>query len=419
MDTGSPKGSPPTMAILPPALAITGAENNTARSLSLKVQPGVEPDEEQLEPDPKASLQLASLGIELALKEKEAIRLERDVITEQRDAGILHPKAAGKLLCDLNQRYLSAGDDLWRHQKKKIRSDPGIVRLLEPRGNDLSECLLALYKKCDGLSKTGNPPSHWRQDAMTYYTGSGNNHGTQGQNAAWCHISGMWHHPDSIKAAHIVPFFPDTAEIGEILFGNRAESLLPAGNALLLSKNVKGWWDSYHFVVVPVNAKKTPISRWRTEFISTDIKNLTLGFGHTAKELDGKELIFLNEKRPVSRFLCFHFIMTLVHVKDIKRPGWQDVWARYYDQCPFPTPGNYMRQSMLLALATHFGAVDMHVVESWIMGHGFDSPLKLTDDETMEAARRVHLAVEATISRAEKSKSLEEESSEDSSEEED
>ncbi|KAK0727310.1 hypothetical protein B0T26DRAFT_128902 [Lasiosphaeria miniovina] len=105
--------------------------------------------------------------------------------------------------------------------------------------------------------------------------------------------------------------------------------------------------------------------------------------------------------------MYFHFVMALVRIKDVKRYGWQDVWARYYQQRPFPTPGNYIRQNMLLALATHFGTADMHVVESWIKDQGFDSPLKLTDEETQEAARRVHVAVDQAIDRAERDGSME------------
>jgi len=80
--------------------------------------------------------------------------------------------------------------------------------------------------------------------------------------------------------------------------------------------------------------------------------------------------VFPHETRLVSRFFYFYFIMSFVRINDIKRHGWQDVWARYYEQRPFPTPTNYIRQSMLLALATHFKTADMHVVESWIVDHG-------------------------------------------------
>lgn len=137
--------------------------------------------------------------------------------------------------------------------------------------------------------------------------------------------------------------------------------------------------------------------------------------------MDRKELQFRNNKRPVSRFIYFHFIMALVRIKDISRRGWQDVWARYYQQRSFPTPGNYIRRSMLLALATHFGTAEMNVVDSWIADHGFDSPLILTDDESTEAARRVHLAVDEAIAHAERGRKDgsddEDEDSEDSEDE--
>lgn len=194
-----------------------------------------------------------------------------------------------------------------------------------------------------------------------------------------------------------------------MLFGNRAESLQGAGNSLLLSGHINRWFDSYHLLVLPIDATETPIRRWRADVISSDIQNSLYTAEHT-----GKELVFLNDKRPVSRFLYFHFVMALVRINDLKPRGWQDVWARYYEQRPFPTPGNYMRQGMLLARATHFETADISVVNSWIKDHGFDSPLQLTDDEAMEAPRRVHVTVEAVTSfTKKKKKSLDEESSEE------
>ncbi|KAI2602309.1 hypothetical protein GGR54DRAFT_654390 [Hypoxylon sp. NC1633] len=373
--------------MLPTALTNARAEHDEARSVSIdlrktyealsrRVEPEVEPDEEQVRPDPQASLQLASLGIELAEKEKQTIRLERDVV-----------------------RYLSAGDDLWRHrQKKSFSGQPGIVRLIEPCRSGLPECVLALYRKSDGLSAIEKEPIKWREDAMTYYTGSPK------PKKAWCHISGTVFEHDDVKAAHIVPFFLDTADIGEILFGSRAESLLRAGNSLLLYDKFQKWFDTDHIVVIPVDAKEVPIKRWKMEIISPDIRNTVIGLGIYAWEYHGKELAFLNEKRPVSRFLYFHFIMTLVRIKDLRRPGWEDVWARFYNERPFPTPTHYMRRSMLLAITTHYGTTDMNVVNSWIRDNGFDAPLQLTDDEATEAARRVLSAIDFCAEKHEKGK---------------
>ncbi|KAI1174466.1 hypothetical protein F4777DRAFT_599491 [Nemania sp. FL0916] len=67
----------------------------------------------------------------------------------------------------------------------------------------------------------------------------------------------------------------------------------------------------------------------------------------------------------------------------------------YYEQRPFATPGPYIRRRMLLALATRFGSVDAKAVERWMTDNGFETPLKLTNAEATEAARRVHVAVDA------------------------
>ncbi|KAM0426363.1 hypothetical protein ACHAPT_008409 [Fusarium lateritium] len=47
------------------------------------------------------------------------------------------------------------------------------------------------------------------------------------------------------------------------------------------------------------------------------------------------------------------------------------------------------------------GSAPLDVVESWIADQGFESAPKLTDDETTEAARRVHEAMQAAIVRKE------------------
>ena len=427
----SPKHGPPSAAILPSSLSLSRARDNyeKARSvshelqkafndLSRKVEPKIDPDEERHEPDAKSGLELALLGVELALKKKEEFQLERQVIIEERDANLIRPHIAAKRLRDSDHQYLSAGDDLWRQKLKKARfDDPGVVRLLDPRGGSISACLLALYKKCDGLEKTKKRPSSFRSDALTYYAGKSSDFNEEFGNV-WCHVTGGWWAADQVKAAHIVPFFLDSDDISEMLFGSRAPSIRQAGNALLLSAKVEQWFDTYHLLIVPVDAKEDPIVRWQVDVISSDIRNSPLWPGVVGGDLDKKELTFLNNKRPVSRFMYFHFIMALIRIKDVKRQGWQDVWARYYQQRPFPTPGNYLRRSMLLALATHFGTADMGVVESWIADHGFDSPLMLTDDESTEAARRVHLAVDKAIACAERGRKdgsdEEEEDSEDS-----
>jgi HNH endonuclease len=351
-----------------------------------------------------------TLGIELAEKVQDEIRRERDVVREERAAGIISDSVAQERYRGLNRRCVSAGDDLWRHSKKKLRiDDPGAVQLMPPGGGSgIAECLLILYRKSDGQGKGASRkrPNHWREDVEDYYLGAGEDHG-KGEGLTWCHISGTWSISSNVKAAHIVPFFLNMDKLSEILFGTQSDSLEKGGNALLMSTTIEGWFDKYFIVVVPVDPKEEPITRWKTEVLSSDIKNTPCAHGivdgkkYTGRELDGKELVFIGKARPVSRFLYFHFVMALVRIKDLERRGWQDIWARYYERRPFPTPGNYMRKAMLLALATHFEVADMKVVESWIADHGFETPLILQDDQAKEVARRVHEAVEEAVARAE------------------
>ncbi|CCE34725.1 uncharacterized protein CPUR_08661 [Claviceps purpurea 20.1] len=445
--TGSPKGSPPALAIRPRRLDTARLEQEhhlykiieTARhasqqlkdafeALQSEVEPFVAPDQELPDVDPEASRRLASLGIELALAEKETIRLERELIASELEAGSILPHVANKRLRDTGQRYYSAGDDLWRYQKKRMRlADPGPeeVPILDLRRHGTSDCILALYRKSDdvGKLKLRERPKNWRRGALHYYNANGADHG-EGSDV-WCHVSGRWFVKEFVKAAHIVPYYLDFEGVGELLFGERTQSLERAGNALLLSYKIESWFDKYHLVIVPVDATENPITRWRTDVISPSIMNERYGDGDfRARELDGRELTFHNEKRPVSRFLYFHFFMALVRIKDTERTGWRDTWARYYGQRPFPTPGPYVRKSMLMALACHWQTTDLQVMNSWLTDNGFETPLALTNDEVVETARRVHLAVEDRAIRAEDGNGSDDESDDgsdnnDSSEEED
>ncbi|KAG6170267.1 hypothetical protein E4U51_000983 [Claviceps purpurea] len=263
---------------------------------------------------------------------------------------------------------------------------PEEVPILDLRRHGVSDCTLALYRKSDGVDESREGPKNWRRDALHYYNANGADHG-EGSDV-WCHVSGRWLFKEFINAAHIVPHFLDFEGVGELLFGERAQSLERAGNALLLSKRIESWFDKYHLVIVPVDATENPITRWRTDVISPSIMNERYGDGDLrALELDGRELTFHNEKRPVSRFLYFHFFMALVRIRDTKRTGWQDTWARSHE---------------------------LRMTE-----HGFDAPLQLTDDEVVETARRVHLAVEDRAIRAEYGNGSDDESDDGSDDESD
>ncbi|UKZ72209.1 uncharacterized protein TrAtP1_013150 [Trichoderma atroviride] len=319
---------------------------NAFEALERKVEPEVAPNQEQPEPDAEASIALASLGIEAATRKKEAIRLERDVVFKKREAGDLNGRDAEKLFQGQNQRYFSAGADLWRHQMNRMQfGDSSGNRSINPCGDDLTQGLMTLYKRDEfdkqhsRFPRKYNPrwcqwkgrDSGWRKDALAYYKGSSKYHENAPRNAAWCHIIGRWLSSDFHHATHIVPPFLDDHGFGKLLFGDRTQSLQGAGNALLLSDWMNGWFNSCDIIVIPVDAKETPIMRWRAEIISPSLQKSQLVMGLSGKDVHGKELVFLNKNRPVPGFLYFHFIMALIRVKDLQRFGWEAVWARYYE----------------------------------------------------------------------------------------
>ncbi|KAK4067392.1 uncharacterized protein Triagg1_7572 [Trichoderma aggressivum f. europaeum] len=431
------RGSP---NVAPPELVAVRVAFRKARRLSMqlqreytslkhKVEPDLEPDQQKPEPDLVATLELANLGIEKALRKKKTIQLERQVFELEEALGLILHEEAKRRSQSNNQRHFSNGEDLWRYRKKANLTGTGVVRALDPRPNTFSEGVLSLYADHDGLTKRKSRPNNWRRDVVLYYDGLAKddaesaaapkpqddveprvkgNRKKKGRTSSlpptkdvWCHISAMYHSTKHITAAHIVPFFLDVGSLGELLFGNRAESLSKAGNSLLLHDKLEGWFDKYLMVIVPVDAKEVPITRWRSDIIDKSTLKEIFHAPLKGADIHRKELTFLNEKRPVSRFLYFHFIMSLIRVRHEKCYGWEITWAEYYDQRPFPSPGNYMRQSMLMALATHFETADIQVIDSWISDHGFETPLKMTDEEIEEAARRVHKAVEDVVRSAE------------------
>ncbi|KAK1833617.1 hypothetical protein QBC39DRAFT_44383 [Podospora conica] len=433
----SPSQSPKAKATRPISLYTADQKLHQARAASANLQTAFD---KLVEDSPKSDmgtaqeLEHASLGIKLAHQKKKELQLERHVITQENGAGIIDEFECKKRMRDVSSRYLSIGEELWRHEKKKIRLDNPPVHPtgtgpvnplidLQQGGSNTAKAIAALYRKADGLTKEQRPKK-WRKEALAYYAGTEELPERDESDDApmvWCHARGMWQHHHWVKTAHIVPFFVDANEMGTILFGDRAPSLKGPTNSLLLSAKIKGWFDKYLFVIVPVDAYESPITRWRIEITSKDMLQNSMGpedkvppFG---RELDGRELIFRNDNRPASRFMYFHFVMSLIRIKNINRKGWEDVWAKYYEVPPFATPTKYVRSTMLLALATHFGTTDMEVVNGWISRHGLDIPLLISDSVTTEAARRAYLAVEEVAVNADKVDENEDENDNDKEDE--
>lgn len=171
----------------------------------------------------------------------EALRLERKIVFEERDEGILHYDFALKFNRTLIERSISVGDEQWKHAMKKKRLDEtGAIRLGDLDTDQFSKGLVCLYEKVDALNQKSKRKRNnkWRENTIIYYDGERNDD-------IWCHLSGTWQKKRGTKAAHIVPHFLDPGAYGEALFGSRVHSLDQPSNSLLMSTTIKSWFDKY------------------------------------------------------------------------------------------------------------------------------------------------------------------------------
>ncbi|KAK1674370.1 hypothetical protein BDP55DRAFT_633183 [Colletotrichum godetiae] len=110
-------------------------------------------------------------------------------------------------------------------------------------------------------------------------------------------------------------------------------------NALLLSEDIKGYFDSYELVVVPVNPEEKPLTRWKIDILDKDIedetvqgRNLTPGGREAVRiqDLQDREVEFLNDNRPVAGLLHLHFLTALIRLKNTNTASWKDAREKYF-----------------------------------------------------------------------------------------
>ncbi|KAK4213387.1 hypothetical protein QBC37DRAFT_286002 [Rhypophila decipiens] len=397
------------------ARKVSDRKRTEYKALKKRVNPGADSDtnfeeeEETIDTEDidietrEKHLALAKLGIEYRAKEKEALKLERELIGENLERGKITEEEALVEIADANRRILSSGDLLWRNMRKKARlEDTGGVKLLDPHcGSGAAEAVLHIFRKAEKTGETKatkkKRESHFREDSIKHY-----NMGVLEDKQlmrVYCHATAdsLNAPPKEVIAAHIVPHHFYNKRLAALLFGSRAEELQKPGNCLLLYSIIGDWFDQHSIVIIPVDNKEQTIKRWKMEVVNKGIEEGPLyiekGKPLFGKDLHGRELTFRNDERPAARFLYFKFVLALVWMRDVKRPGWQVFWAKYYQERPFAIPGPYMRKSMLIAISSHFGPADTKVLESWIADNGFDKPILLSDEAEKlvadEVARQV------------------------------
>ena len=248
--------------------------------------------------------------------------------------------------------------------------------------------LLALYKDPHQSNKRSSTiQTHFRETAIKKYEAR---KGAPSNKMIWCCFNRQYFPVSNVRAAHIVPRQLGP-ELMEYIFGSGSGSRLDsADNCLLLESNVEEALDNGSFVLIPVDTDERPILRWKIKITNHAAMNTPV-MGGKLREFDNQELIFKNENRPASRFLYYHFVVTLLRNKRDRQPGWEQCLTELRTGKPFATMGRYMRESMLLALAKSANDLDPEDEARLLGGNGgetFVEEQKLTEMEEAEVARR-------------------------------
>ncbi|KAL9076329.1 MAG: hypothetical protein Q9161_001045 [Pseudevernia consocians] len=136
----------------------------------------------------------------------------------------------------------------------------------------------------------------------------------------WCCVSQEYYDMANVRAAHIVPHALGPELVGYISGSGSGSRLDSSDNYLLLHREVETGLDKGNFVLLPVDAGEVPILRWKVQMtnmsaIHSDMEKKIL------RALDGKEISFKNDNRPASRFLYYHFVVTLLRNERDRQPG--------------------------------------------------------------------------------------------------
>ncbi|KAI9848049.1 MAG: hypothetical protein M1837_001151 [Sclerophora amabilis] len=366
--------------------------------------------------EPERQIRMRIEEIELDREELELENEERDLDKEEQK---IDTKLHFKTRQVTNKRIISLGDDLWK-MKRQLRDydeKAGRLATLTPdSGGAFASALLHLYKDPgSSKSRSSTMQTLMRRDTIKAYDANPRKEDNKSPGWLRCTMTGRFFQEQVLKAAHIVPSMLGV-ELADYIFGvGTGARLYSVDNCLLLHMDIEIALSNGTLVIVPVDPTENPIRRWKAVVTNDACRNQNaVNEDSCLGDLDGRELEFRTEQRPAARFLYYHFVMTLLRRRQYRQPGWERLWAEFSKTQPWPTPGRYLRQSMLLTLAGGVCDVNEAEVKKLVQDGTFDLPERLAKDEEEEVARRVHEVYEV---REEQSGELAEEE-EDSDDEE-
>jgi hypothetical protein len=379
--------------LIPPAIPTRASSQSAITELRLRNRESLRQLKRKLSDGSVAegSEKHTKLKIDAIEMEQEGLRIDREELVleykEKRFDGGRFNKA-----CDsINKRISSLGEDLWQSKQelRSLKEKTGKISLLTIDSDTLfATTLLRLYKDPFTKNRSSTEQSTMRRESIQVYNARKTE---DGYDMLRCTLLDEYFPAGDVVTAHIVPARLGP-ELVDYIFGEGIGSrLFRSENSILMHKALERAFDNANIVLVPVDRTESPIRRWKIVVSNRSAKKqpLVLVNTKTLGDVDGKEIRFLTGHRPASRFLYFHFVISLLRGRAYRQPGWETALEDLKSGYPWPTPGAYLRSTMLIALAKVLGDVNESYLEALAREYTFDQPNKLAADEEKEIARRI------------------------------
>ena len=166
-----------------------------------------------------------------------------------------------------------------------------------------------------------------------------------------------------MKAAHIVPYSLPPAAIDYICGSGTGSRQFSWENGLLLTHALERHLDKGDVVIMPLPGScEARATRFVLRIAVHELENAPVIAGlekeTTLGDIDGKELQFRNNRRPMLRFLYWRYIISMLG-NQRNRPDF--AWQRYdtlKSATPWMTLRPYLRKGVLLTMAKEAGCMD-------------------------------------------------------------
>ena len=305
------------------------------------------------------------LGFELELKELQ--------IEEKKE---LHLKKGGSLT---DPAWIDESE--WYKAEIKSIREAIIVARKEPElilqdARKRAECSRPIdtlaeeaFEEVLPRSFQGNGPrertvqSNFRKDLVAAYHSKHPDDGS-----LWCPVLHTFDdNPDNRVAAHIFPRRLGQRVMNQIFGLEANEDLYGVRNGLIISPTIEAKFDKFQVVIVPAKPRTAanPVDDWVLRIVDHQIDDYKVhDIGKTFKELDGRPLVFLSNARPATRYLYFHYVVSML-LANSNRSRKTGVISTASKNIVWATPGKYICQNLLAALMREFGDVDPTATEAF------------------------------------------------------